>query len=1357
MRTLVIFACAVLAVTAMPADLPEPGELALMLNEEDFEDYLDEWLAKEEPNWVNLTLADEQRNGRSGCTFRVNGDLGQPQPVYIRRNQLLMPSGNTGQIFVNTGEQIRIACTGSGRTIQHPNINANVAVATATCVSGNTVSGSGWLRANGAFGGLTCSAHAFHEAQNTNDRCFNNHAVIRVGFIVDNVFHTWYRSCFDPVRLEVLYVWYDQTAAYAVHQTGVDRPSWLAGSFFPGIGINNLYTQVQQKARIATIVGQALADRYVTATQFLARGHLAAKSDFPVATAQRATFYFINAAPQWQPFNAGNWNSLEQNLRARIGQANYNTVIYTGTFGVSQLRDASNRLQDIFLHQTGNTRQLPVPLYYYKVAYDAGRRLGTAFISINNPYYTAAEVRSLQFCTDRCRNNNAFSWLRWQPDRIDIGYSFCCTIADFRRVITHIPNWTVVGLNGVATMRSLVILACFVLAAAAKPAELPAPGELALMLSEEDFEDYLDEWLAKEEPKWINVSLAENLRNARSGCTFRVNGDLGQPQPVYIYRNEFLMPTGNTGEIHVNTGDEIRIACTGSGRTIVHPQLSTTVSTATATCVSDNIIFGSGWLGANGAFGDLICSSNAYHEAQYTGETCFNNNLVIRVGFIVDNVFHTWYRSCFDPVRLEVLYVWYEQTAAYAVHQTGVARPSWLVGGFFPGVGINNLYTQVQQKAQIASIVGDTLADQYVTATQFLARGHLAAKSDFPLATGQRASFYFINAAPQWQPFNAGNWNFLEQDLRARIGQANYNAMIYTGTFGVSQLRDANNVLQDIYLRDVGVSPQLPVPLYFYKVAYDAGRRLGTVFISINNPYYTAAEVRSLQFCTDRCRNNNAFSWLRWQPDRIDIGYSFCCTVADFRRVIPHIPDFEVIGLLSCGNNSSQYIVTMRSLVILACFVLAAVAMPAELPPGELALMLNEEDFEDYLDEWLAKEEPNWINVTLADEQRNARSGCTFRVNGDLGQPQPVYIYRDQLLLPTGNSGQMLVNTGEQIRIACTGSGRTIQHPNINANVAVATATCVSDNIVSGSGWLSANGAFGGLTCSAHAFHEAEYTGETCFNNNLVIRVGFIVDNVFHTWYRSCFDPVRLEVLYVWYDQTAAYAIHQTGVDRPSWLAGSFFPGVGINNLYTQVQQKAQIASIVGDTLADQYVTATQFLACGHLAAKSDFPLATGQRATFYFINAAPQWQPFNAGNWNFLEQDLRARIGQANYNTIIYTGTFGVSQLRDANNVLQDIYLRDNGGSRQLPVPLYYYKVAYDAGRRLGTAFISINNPYYTAAEVRSLQFCTDRCRNNNAFSWLSWQPDRIDIGYSFCCTIADFRRVITHIPDFDVIGLLS
>lgn len=68
-----------------------------------------------------------------------------------------------------------------------------------------------------------------------------------------------------------------------------------------------------------------------------------------------------------------------------------------------------------------------------------------------------------------------------------------------------------------AMMRSVFVLAALLAAAAALPAELPEPGQLALVLNEDDFEDYLDAWLEHEEPKWANSTNAETEADLRSG------------------------------------------------------------------------------------------------------------------------------------------------------------------------------------------------------------------------------------------------------------------------------------------------------------------------------------------------------------------------------------------------------------------------------------------------------------------------------------------------------------------------------------------------------------------------------------------------------------------------------------------------------------------------------------------------------------------------------------------------------------------------------------------------------------------------------------------------------------------------
>lgn len=65
-------------------------------------------------------------------------------------------------------------------------------------------------------------------------------------------------------------------------------------------------------------------------------------------------------------------------------------------------------------------------------------------------------------------------------------------------------------------LRVSVVIASLVLAAWALPAEMPEPGQLALVFNEDDFEDYLDDWLAIEEARWGNAA-ANNSRTTRNG------------------------------------------------------------------------------------------------------------------------------------------------------------------------------------------------------------------------------------------------------------------------------------------------------------------------------------------------------------------------------------------------------------------------------------------------------------------------------------------------------------------------------------------------------------------------------------------------------------------------------------------------------------------------------------------------------------------------------------------------------------------------------------------------------------------------------------------------------------------------
>ena len=106
----------------------------------------------------------------------------------------------------------------------------------------------------------------------------------------------------------------------------------LQDGFYSGYDINGMYTKNSQTEVIESLTGGAgLGQIYVLGGDiYLARGHLAPNADFMTyawqvrhpcpaihhpSSSQDATFSFIDVAPQWQSFNAGNWLDVENGVR----------------------------------------------------------------------------------------------------------------------------------------------------------------------------------------------------------------------------------------------------------------------------------------------------------------------------------------------------------------------------------------------------------------------------------------------------------------------------------------------------------------------------------------------------------------------------------------------------------------------------------------------------------------------------------------------------------------------------------------------------------------------------------------------------------------------------------------------------------------------------------------------------------------------------------------------------------------------------------------------------------------------------------------------------------------------------------
>lgn len=378
-------------------------------------------------------------------------------------------------------------------------------------------------------------------------------------------------------------------------------------------------------------------------------------------------------------------------------------------------------------------------------------------------------------------------------------------------------------------------------------------------------------------------------------CDININRHLGDPQPLYLRSDDgqFVFPTSSTGIFSLNQNQTVDVYCPSGfrGQLKDHPNKTITTQCIAGTQFSvDN--------NQTIEFKKIVCNRLPPHQQRLTSRKCATGRIV-EIGFQTERNWLVLATVCHNFASASTRWVHYYQNPEHEEHQHNVPRIKFIQGDLYPGLNVEELYMRNEQRRTIAKILdSDELASNLVqeTGDLFLARGHLAAKSDFIFGVHQHASFYFINAAPQWQTFNDGNWAAVEIHLRKYVDRQNIRIEIYTGTYGVVQYRDINGIPRDIHLASNDYDRRIPVPRIYYKVAIDVSQRAGVVLIGVNNPYATMEEIQSdYVFCENVMDQIN---YIPWNRTDIEKGYTYACRVDEFAKFIGELPTLPPIDKL---------------------------------------------------------------------------------------------------------------------------------------------------------------------------------------------------------------------------------------------------------------------------------------------------------------------------------------------------------------------------------------------------------------------------------------------------------------------------
>ncbi|PNF41626.1 hypothetical protein B7P43_G10458 [Cryptotermes secundus] len=385
-------------------------------------------------------------------------------------------------------------------------------------------------------------------------------------------------------------------------------------------------------------------------------------------------------------------------------------------------------------------------------------------------------------------------------------------------------------------------------------------------------------------------------------------------------------------------------------------------------------------------------------------------------------------------------------------------------------------------------------------------------------------------------------------------------------------------------------------------------------------------------------------------------------------------------------------------------------------------------------------------------------SECIVNVGSDLQYKSPLLISPDdeivldgsRFVLPTKASRRVSLQEGEGVELWCPGNSNQL---NISGTTRDFKETSITCNSGIDFEFRGASAPITEFQCTDVPQSTIREVG-TCSSGHRRLQIGY--ETSFGKFVRLidiCFDDTNYRASYVNYTLVDGIEIRQNFQQVSNLNQDDYFTGLpdSPDMYYTCSNQRRVIGKLVGSSRVGQFITCSNninYLVEAHLATPLDFVYVAQQRSTQYHVNVVPMWRSIRHGNWIKLEEEIRkyaSNTSREDSHVTVYSGTLGVTAIGSRNLFLG----RHNNGNDVLPVPKWIWKLVYEPSTQEGIVFLVVNNPY-------TLSFtCSCVCAQTK---WtLAWNRRDKSSGYVYCCSVDNFRRVFSGLPDFEVTGLLT